>query len=60
MLLSTDFNENIEIYGIQIKKLDAFFNFFLQKYPFGECVFFEIIYNIIIEDISMPIERKKE
>ena len=32
-----------------------FLFFFLQKYPFGECVFFEIIYNIIIEDISMPI-----
>ena len=35
-----DFNEKTKYYGIQIKKLDAFFNFFLQKYPFGECGFF--------------------
>ena len=57
MLLSTDFNESIEIYGIQIKKLDAFFNFliFFAKVPVWGMRFFEIIYNIIIEDISMPI-----
>ena len=32
---------------------------FLQKYPFGECVFLKINYNIIYKIISISVFRKK-